>query len=164
MKEETENSEQPTEDNEPKNESNSNMEKILLKLGLAPTATEDDAVAAISALQTERTNLALARVTDAVETAIKERRITADKKEKYLNLGKEHGLDTLSGILADMQPAQKPLDLVRPGATAGGAAPAADVNLTWATATAEQLKQLRDENREEYVRLYKAHFGFAPTF
>ena len=164
LKEETENSEQPTEDNEPKNESNSNMEKILLKLGLAPTATEDDAVAAISALQTERTNLALARVTDAVETAIKERRITADKKEKYLNLGKEHGLDTLSGILADMQPAQKPLDLVRPGATAGGAAPAADVNLTWATATAEQLKQLRDENREEYVRLYKAHFGFAPTF
>ncbi len=63
-----------------------------------------------------------------------------------------------------MQPAQKPLDLVRPGATAGGAAPAADVNLTWEKATPEQLKQLRDENRDEYVRLYKAHFGIAPTF
>lgn len=155
-----ENEENKTQNNNP----NISMEKILLKLGLAPTATEEDAVAAISALQTEKTNLTLARVTDAVETAIKERRITADKKEKYLNLGKEHGLDTLNGILADMQPAQKPLDLVRPGAGSGGAAPTADMNLTWATAAPEQLKQLRDENRDEYVRLYKAHFGFAPTF
>lgn len=163
-KEETPAPEEKEEEKTPNNKSNNNMEKVLLKLGLAPTATEDDAVAAISALQTEKTNLTLARVTDAVETAIKEKRITADKKEKYINLGKEHGLDTLSGILADMQPAQKPLDLVRPGAGAGGAAPAADMNLTWATATPEQLKQLRDENRDEYVRLYKAHFGIAPTF
>ena len=147
--------EQPQNNNKKKN-----MEKILLKLGLAPGATEDEAVAAIGRLQEEKDTMRLARITDSVETAIKERRITADKKEKYLNLGKQIGLDGLNALFADMTPAQKPLDLVkRAGGGNGGA-----VNLTWATATAEQLADLRDNNREEYVRLYKEHYGFAPEF
>lgn len=136
------------------------MEKILLKLGLAPGATEDEAVAAIGRLQEEKDTMRLARITDSVETAIKERRITADKKEKYLNLGKQIGLDGLNALFADMTPAQKPLDLVKPAGGGNGGA----VNLTWATATADQLADLRDNNREEYVRLYKEHYGFAPEF
>lgn len=138
---------------------NSNMEKIILKLGLAPGATEDQAVEAIGQLQEAKNSMTLARLNDAVDTAIKEKRITADKKEKYLNLGKQVGLDSLNALLADMTPAQKPLDLVKP--TAGGSA-SPDVKLTWATATAEQLADLRDNNRAEYVRLYKENFGFAP--
>lgn len=149
-----------TDEQTPNNNSNNNMEKILLKLGLAPGATEDEAVAAIGRLQEEKDTMRLARITDSVETAIKERRITADKKEKYLNLGKQIGLDGLNALFADMTPAQKPLDLVKPvGGGNGGA-----VNLTWATATADQLADLRDNNREEYVRLYKEHYGFAPEF
>ena len=149
----------PEDEQTPNNNSN-NMEKILLKLGLAPGATEDEAVAAIGRLQEEKDTMRLARITDSVETAIKERRITADKKEKYLNLGKQIGLDGLNALFADMTPAQKPLDLVKPvGGGNGGA-----VNLTGATATAEQLADLRDNNREEYVRLYKEHYGFAPEF
>lgn len=149
-----------TDEQTPNNNSNNNMEKILLKLGLAPGATEDEAVAAIGRLQEEKDTMRLARITDSVETAIKERRITADKKEKYLNLGKQIGLDGLNALFADMTPAQKPLDLVKPvGGGNGGA-----VNLTWPTATADQLADLRDNNREEYVRLYKEHYGFAPEF
>lgn len=139
---------------------NNNMEKILLKLGLAPGATEDEAVAAIGRLQEEKDTMRLARITNSVETAIKERRITADKKEKYLNLGKQIGLGSLNALFADMTPAQKPLDLVKPAGGGNGGA----VNLTWATATADQLADLRDNNREEYVRLYKEHYGFAPEF
>lgn len=149
----------PEDEQTPNNNSN-NMEKILLKLGLAPGATEDEAVAAIGRLQEEKDTMRLARITDSVETAIKERRITADKKEKYLNLGKQIGLDGLNALFADMTPAQKPLDLVKPTGGGNGGA----VNLTWATATAEQLADLRDNNREEYVRLYKEHYGFAPEF
>ena len=149
----------PEDEQTPNNNSN-NMEKILLKLGLAPGATEDEAVAAIGRLQEEKDTMRLARITDSVETAIKERRITADKKEKYLNLGKQIGLDGLNALFADMTPAQKPLDLVKPAGGGNGGA----VNLTWATATAEQLADLRDNNREEYVRLYKEHYGFAPEF
>lgn len=149
----------PEDEQNPNNNSN-NMEKILLKLGLAPGATEDEAVAAIGRLQEEKDTMRLARITDSVETAIKERRITADKKEKYLNLGKQIGLDGLNALFADMTPAQKPLDLVKAAGGGNGGA----VNLTWATATAEQLADLRDNNREEYVRLYKEHYGFAPEF
>lgn len=149
------------EDNEeqtPNNNRQKKMEKILLKLGLAPNATEDEAVAAIGQLQEEKSAMALARITDAVETAIKEKRITADKKEKYLSLGKTLGLADLNALFADMAPAQKPLDLVRPNGTTGSA------TLTWANATPEQLQELRENNKEEYVRLYKENFGFAPEF
>lgn len=149
----------PEDEQTPNNNSNSNMEKILLKLGLAPNATEDQAVEAIGKLQEAKETMRLARITDAVDTAIKEKRITADKKEKYLGLGKQIGLDGLNALFADMTPAQKPLDLVKPAA-GGSASP--DVKLTWATATAEQLADLRDNNRDEYVRLYKENFGFAP--
>lgn len=138
-----------------------NMEKILLKLGLAPGATEEQAVAAIGRLQEEKATMTLARITDAVDTAIKERRITADKKDKYLTLGKQVGIDSLNALFADMSPIQKPLDLVKP---TGGASGAADVKLTWATASADQLAELREGNREEYMRLYREHFGFDPTF
>lgn len=143
------------------NNQKKNMEKILLKLGLATGATEDEAVAAIGRLQEEKATMTLARITDAVDRAIKEKRITADKKDKYLNLGKQIGLDSLNALFADMTPAQKPLDLVKP---VGSAGTATDAKLTWATATADQLADLRDNNREEYVRLYREHFGFAPEF
>lgn len=152
------------EDNEeqtPNNNQQKKMEKILLKLGLAPNATEDEAVAAIGKLQEEKSAMELARITDAVETAIKEKRITADKKEKYLSLGKTLGLADLNALFADMSPAQKPLDLVRPN---GSGQSAGSATLTWASATPEQLKELRENNKEEYVRLYKENFGFAPEF
>lgn len=152
------------EDNEeqtPNNNQQKKMEKILLKLGLAPNATEDEAVAAIGKLQEEKSAMALARITDAVETAIKEKRITADKKEKYLSLGKTLGLADLNALFADMSPAQKPLDLVRPN---GSGQSAGSATLTWTSATPEQLKELRENNKEEYVRLYKENFGFAPEF
>lgn len=152
------------EDNEeqtPNNNQQKKMEKILLKLGLAPNATEDEAVAAIGKLQEEKSAMALARITDAVETAIKEKRITADKKEKYLSLGKTLGLEDLNALFADMSPAQKPLDLVRPN---GSGQSAGSATLTWASATPEQLKELRENNKEEYVRLYKENFGFAPEY
>lgn len=145
----------------PNNNQQKKMEKILLKLGLAPNATEDEAVAAIGKLQEEKSAMALARITDAVETAIKEKRITADKKEKYLSLGKTIGLEDLNALFADMSPAQKPLDLVRPN---GSGQSAGSATLTWANATPEQLQELRENNKEEYVRLYKENFGFAPEF
>lgn len=152
-----------TENEQPQNNDNRSMNKILMKLGLAADATEDQAVEAIGRLQEEKDTIRLARITDAVETAIRERRITADKKEKYLNLGKQVGIESLTALLADMTPAQKPLDLVRPSGSAGGSA-SVDTKLTWATATTEQLTDLRANNRDEYVRLYKEHFGFTPTF
>lgn len=151
-----------TEELTPKNNPKArNMKEIMMKLGLPEDATEQQAVDAIARMQSERDNVNLARITETVEAAIADRRLTADKKEKYINLGKSLGLDQLKSLLADMTPAQKPLDLVRPGAQP---APGASVTLKWETATAAQLAELRDSNRDEYVRLYKEHYGFAPEF
>lgn len=143
------------------NNTQSNMEKILLKLGLSPDATEEQALEAIGRLQEEKNTVMLARITDAVDAAIKDRRITADKKEKYIGLGKQIGFESLSALFADMTPAQKPLDLIHPS---GGRGAGSDVKLTWASASPTELADLRDNNREEYIRLYREHFGFDPTF
>lgn len=148
--------------NETEQPQDNKMEKILLKLGLAKDATEDQAVEAIGKLQEEKESAKLARITDAVEAAVKEKRITADKKEKYLALGKQLGLDGLNGVLADLTPVQKPLDLIKTPAGAGGAGGSAA--LKWEDHTPAQLAELRDNNRAEYIRLYTDHYGFAPEF
>lgn len=70
------------------------------------------------------------------------------------------GLDTLKELLDDMTPAQKPLDLVKPA----GGGKNAHTELTWDKASAEELEDLRENDPEEYIRLFKEHYGYAPTF
>ena len=130
------------------------MNKILELLGLAATATEDDAVAAIKGLQEQNAALNLARITDAVNAAVAEKRITADQKEHFINLGKVSGVESLHTTLSMFTPAQKPTDVIKPANQ--------QTNLKWEECTGEQLEALRKENREEYIRLFKERFGFAP--
>lgn len=103
----------------------------------------------------------LARITDMVEAAIKDKRIEAGKKEKYITLGKQLGHDGLKDLLDDMKPVAKPLDLIRQSGPAGSGE---KTELKWETASADELADLRDNNRDEYIRLYKDHFGFEPRF
>ncbi len=133
------------------------MEKILLKLGLPATATEEQALAAIDALMGENSQMKLARIGDAVEAAIAERRITAEKKDQFIELGKKAGLDALKANLALFEPAPKPLDVVGGPKPAGGSAA-----LKWEDMSGEQIADLRTNNKDEYIRLYKEHYGFAP--
>ena len=130
------------------------MNKILQLLGLAANATEDDAVAAIKGLQEQNAALNLARITDAVDAAVAEKRITADKKEHFITLGKQSGVENLRTTLSMFAPAQKPTDVIKPANQ--------QTTLKWENCTGEQLEALRKENREEYIRLFKEHFGFAP--
>lgn len=131
------------------------MNKILELLGLAANATEDDAVAAIKGLQEQNAALNLARITDAVDAAVAEKRITADKKEHFINLGKVSGVESLHATLSMFAPAQKPIDVIHNGGKQS-------VALKWEDCDAAQLETLRKENREEYIRLFKEHFGFTP--
>ena len=133
------------------------MNKILQLLGLAETATEDDAVAAIQRLQNENSTLTLARVTDAVDAAVADKRITADKKEHFIALGRNVGIDSLRETLSMFTPASKPTDIIR---EQGGGKMA----LAWDKCTPEQIADLRANNRSEYIRLYKEHYGFEPKF
>lgn len=129
------------------------MNEILQLLGVA---TENDALAAIKALQEQNAALNLARITDAVDAAVAEKRITADKKEHFISLGKQSGVETLRTTLSMFAPAQKPTDVIN----ANGKQ---TVTLKWEDCDAAQLETLRKENREEYIRLFKEHYGYTPN-
>lgn len=131
------------------------MNKILQLLGLAANATEDDAVKAIQLLKQENDTLHLARITDAVDAAVSEKRITDDKKAHFIALGKSAGIDSLRQTLAMFAPACKPKDVIHEGGKQ-------TLNLKWEECSAAQLEELRANDREGYVRLYKEHFGITP--
>lgn len=148
-------------DHNPKN--HVQMNKILLALGLAATATEDDAVNAITKLQgaaEKAQKIELARIEAAVDAAIKDKRATADKRNTLITLGKTSGFDVLQETIDMLVPARKPNDVItHPG---GGTTATPSVNLTFSQLPEEQLADLRANNRAEYIRLYKAEFGFVP--
>lgn len=143
------------------------LKTIALKLGLPETADESAvlskisemnlSVAEVEKLKKEKEELALAQVTAAVETAIKENRLTADKKEHFVNLGKAVGIDSLKATLEAMSPAAKLSKAINPssGDTAGQ-----KTYSKLSEVPEEELLKMRSENQAEYRRLFKAEYGY----
>ena len=142
------------------------FEQIALKLSLPQTATESEIIAAIASLQQEaaetvnlRAEMAKqsnAAITAAVENAIKLRKITADKKDHFVELGKKAGLESLNETLELMHPASRPTDILNESAGSSEFKKLSDV-------PSDQLMKLRDENPALYKQLYKAEYGIEPT-
>ena len=144
------------------------MKTFALKLGLPETATEAEILAKIGTLQTEaaeavrlkadfekqRDNLIVAEV----ENAIKLKRITADKKEHFITLGKVSGIDSLKTTLELMSPAVKPTDVIKPGAS-GGNAQAGEYKKLSDVPDNKRI-ELRNDDPETYKLLFKAEYGF----
>ena len=153
--------------NKSTNESNSDMKTIALKLGLPETATESDILSAIAILlSAQEENVKLKAdlegqvnlaITAAVEGAISDRKITADKKDHFVKLGKAIGVASLSETFAMMAAQVKPTDIT--GAVAGSGKSdykkLSDVPET-------ELAKLHAEDRDTYVKLYKAEYGVEP--
>lgn len=141
-----------------------NMKKeTFLLLGLPETATEEQVHAAIKAMKSKADNaetLTLAAITAQVENAIKEHRITADKKDMFINLGKTSGADTLRQTLELMQPVRKPNDVIDTSKDApqGGQHEQATF-AKLSEVPADQIGKMRKENPKKYMRLYKAEYG-----
>lgn len=148
------------------------LKDFALILGMPETATEeevrqqvaklkkasDDAVT----LQKEKEQLQLAAITSAVETAISEKRINADRKEQFINLGKTTGLDELKNIFAAMTPQQKLSAVISSKGGSPVAVPATYSKLS--DVPADHIMELRSENPDEYKRLYKAEYGMDCEF
>lgn len=132
------------------------MNKILLKLGLPTNATEDAVVQQIEALMNENKQLRLAAINDAVAAAIAEHRITDAQKAHFVSLGEKVGIDELRNTLSCFQPVIKPNNVIRQRAE--------HAELKWEDCTPEQLEKLRNENRQEYCKLYKEHYGVEAQF
>lgn len=159
--EETPRPEAAAQSNENTNSKNMKKETFLL-LGLAETATEEQVHAAVTALKSKADNaetLTLAAITAQVDAAITERRITADRKEFFINLGKTSGADALRQTLELMQPARKPTDVIDTTKDAPQGQPEQATFAKLSEVPAGQVNKLRKDNPNEYMRLYKAEYG-----
>ena len=83
-----------------------------------------------------------AAITAEVESAIKLKKITADKKEHYITLGKTSGIESLKTTLEIISPAIKPTDVINHGSgvQTGDYKKLSDV-------PADQLIELRDTTK-----------------
>lgn len=147
--------------------------QLALSLGLAETATEAEISAKINEmkltatkaaiLQKENEQIQLGRITDAVDNAIKEKRIAATMKDHFVELGKKVGLDSLTVTLQAMQPQEKLSDQVHlQSPSVQGAQATVGTYQKFSDIPADQILLMRKDHREEYIRLYKAEFGFEP--
>ena len=145
------------------------LKNIAHALGLPETADEtavlakigelNRSVAEVEQLKKDKDALTLAQVTSAVETAVKENRLTPDKKEHFINLGKTIGIDSLKATLDAMSPSAKLSKTITP--SNGGTPPAGQKTYNkFSEVPEDELRKMRSENPAEYRRLFKAEYGY----
>lgn len=154
----------PTINTTPKSSLSMDLKKLALMLGLPETATEADIQAKImelmsqtaelTQLRAERDSLNLSAITDAVNAAISDHRLGADKKDQFIELGKKVGVETLKQTLSAMNPAAKISSIINPG---GGVPSGKYTKLS--EVPASEVMKLRQESPSEYKALYKAEYG-----
>ena len=158
------------------------LKDLAIKLGLKETATEaevNEKLASLSlaagkvtalenqvqTLQAQQQAVELAAVTRAVETAIAEKRLAADMKDHFVELGKKLGLDQLNLTLSAMQPQGKITATLH--RTDKGNIVAAPQDYSkyekLSAVPANVMMDLHDNHHDEFVRLYKAEYGFEPA-
>lgn len=143
------------------NNNNSMNKEILQLLGLTETASEQEAVNALRLLKEKADkaeSLQLASINALVDGAVADKRITADKKEHFVNLGKTSGIEALRTTLELMQPQKKPTEVIRQTTDQ----PAGGEHKTYSKLSevpASEVASLKESNPTEYARLYRAEYG-----
>lgn len=140
------------------------MDKIAILVGLTAGATEDQICAAVTKLIGEKQELTtkvetvqLASITSAVDQAIADKRITADKKEHFIGLGKAAGIESLTSTLELMKPSGKPTDII--DSVTGGKSEGTVTLASLIGKGMDEVKKFKAENPAEYAKLYKEHYG-----
>lgn len=143
------------------------QKQFALQLGLPETATEAELTARLGELKAakeeneelrkEKESLTLAGITATVDKAVGEKRISAEKKDEFIALGKEIGLEKLERIVAAMSPQVKLSAVV--GHQGGAATQQSGTYKKLSEVPSGKLLKIREEQPEEYERLYKAEYG-----
>lgn len=142
-------------------------QKVLaLKLGLLETATEQEITAKLDEqlrlskeAETLRTQLAAqteAQLTAAIDTAIREKRIEEAQRAHFADLGKKVGLEALQTTLAACRPRVKLSTML----SHQGSAPSSQGYAKLSDVPSSELMSLREEDPEQYKKLFKAEYGF----
>jgi hypothetical protein len=153
------------------NKNEMDFKAIALKLGLPETATEADILNTISILlgyktenehlKAEKETLQLSSITQVVDKAIEEKKITAAMKDHFITLGKSVGLESLNTTLGAMSATMKPTGvIVNGGLQLSGSMTGAYKKLS--EVPVDKLLLLRNDDRETYTKLFKAEYGFEP--
>lgn len=145
---------------------------VAMQLGLPATATEAEINAKLDELKTAKEEneqlqqknaaLTLASITAAVEKAVGEKRITPDKKDEFINLGKEVGQEKLESILSAISPQMKLSSVIGHQGGSSTQQPATYKKLS--DVPSAEFLTLRKEQPEEYKRLYKEEYGMECEF
>ncbi len=145
------------------------LKVLALQLGLPETATEADVNKALGELkqskqenerlQKENGELMLARITGLVDKAVVEKRLDESKKAQFVELGKKVGAEELKNVLDAMKPQTKLSAVLSYKGGKQVAQPASYTKLS--EVPADELLLMREQNPEEYKRLYKAEYGMS---
>lgn len=161
----------PLLNNNNQNQKQMEQKMVAMQLGLPATATEAEINAKLDELKTAKEEnerlqqknaaLTLASITAAVEKAVGEKRITPDKKDEFINLGKEVGQEKLESVLSAISPQMKLSSVI---GHQGGAATEPTTYKKLSDVPSGQLITLRKEQPDEYKRLYKEEYGMECEF
>lgn len=120
----------PILEHEPNNNPQMDIKTLALQLGLPETADEAAVNAKLAELKSsndeaermreENDKLKLAQLTTAVDAAVAAKKIPADKKQHFIDLGKKVGIDDLNAALDAMSPAMKLSGAISPESTPDG--------------------------------------------
>lgn len=125
--------------------------RILLEYKTANVTLQDE----VKNLTEKLDSIQLAGITVMVDEAVKAGKISADKKNHFVELGKKVGNESLKLTFDAMSGVVKPSMLLdrKPGT------PVAGKYEKWGDVPEAELKLMREENPELYKKLYKAEFG-----
>lgn len=167
------------EDRQPTRQKDMELKTIALQLGLAETAGEADVTAKITELTGQQTQVAnltaevkslkeenetlrLGALTQLVDDAVKAKKIGAEKRDHFLELGKKVGSEELKALFEEMQPRVKLSAVIgHQGGVAAGepAGTGASEAKKLSDLTPEQRVELKASDLKTYRALYKEEYG-----
>ncbi len=146
------------------NKKEMDLEKLALELGLQKDASEEAVMgklaelksqgAEMETLRKENGTLKAARIEAVVNAAIAAKKIGADKKEQFLELGKKIGADDLEKTFGAMSAQVKLSSMLN---HAGGSGQTEWKKLS--DVPESEVMELREKDVELYKKLYKAEYG-----
>jgi hypothetical protein len=152
------------------------LKEVAVKLGKEPDTAKEDILKALNE------KISLAMQADELKTkydalnqeinAIKEnnivnlvdanidKKITADKRNFYIDLGKKNGIETLQSIIENLPELKGPSQLIKNSKIS-----ASENIKTFADIKSQGIEAVnlfKKENTDQYKKLFKAEYGFEP--
>ncbi len=153
------------------------MKQVAVLLAMNPDASQESILDTLKgkielANKTNTIKLAHDQLADQLKTinqnrivalvdANLDKKFTAENREKFITLGKDSGYDTLKDMLDLMPTMQKPGQVITLTNNNGGEVKV-DTFEDLLKLGKEKLEAYRSENPDNYVKLYKAHYGMIP--